>query len=223
MYKVCLLEDQLNLNKILSDYLKKEGYEVDSYYDGESLVNALEINYHLFILDIMLPYISGYEVFKEIKKRYQNIPIIFISARDSDLDKIIGLEMGSDDYISKPFLPKELVIRVNNLIKRVYKGSEEEIIFYKDYKIDISKRIVSSNERPIDLTTLEFDLLNYLVTNKSNALSREQILTSVWGSDYFGNDRVVDDLMRRLRKKMKNLNIETIYGFGYRLIWRNLI
>ena len=218
MYKVCLLEDQLNLNKILSDYLKKEGYEVDSYYDGESLVNALEINYHLFILDIMLPYISGYEVFKEIKKRYQNIPIIFISARDSDLDKIIGLEMGSDDYISKPFLPKELVIRVNNLIKRVYKGSEEEIIFYKDYKIDVSKRIVSCNEQTIDLTTLEFDLLNYLVTNKSNALSREQILTSVWGSDYFGNDRVVDDLMRRLRKKMKNLNIETIYGFGYRLI-----
>ena len=217
MYKLCLLEDQLSLNKILSDYLKKEGYKVDSYYDGESLVNALEINYHLFILDIMLPYISGYEVFKEIKKRYQNTPIIFISARDSDLDKIIGLEMGSDDYISKPFLPKELVIRVNNLIKRVYKGSEEEITFYNDYKIHISKRIVSSNERPIDLTTLEFDLLNYLITNKSNTLSREQILLSVWGSDYFGNDRVVDDLMRRLRKKMKNLNIETIYGFGYRL------
>ena len=145
------------------------------------------------------------------------MPVIFTSARDQDLDKIIGLELGSDDYITKPYSPKELVLRVNNMIKRVYKNLDENIINYEDYKIDKIKRMVFHKDKEITLTTLEFDLLMLLLNNINKSFSREEILDLVWGNDYFGSDRAVDDLVRRLRKKMPDLKISTIYGFGYRL------
>ena len=142
--------------------------------------------------------------------------MIFTSARDKDLDKIIGLELGSDDYITKPYSPKELVLRVNNMIKRVYSKDNKKIV-YDGYTIDLDKRSVSRGEVELTLTTLEFDLLYMFVTNKNKSFSRDDILNIIWGSDYFGNDRVVDDLVRRLRKKMPDININTIYGYGYRL------
>ena len=142
--------------------------------------------------------------------------MIFTSARDQDLDKIIGLELGSDDYITKPYSPKELVLRVNNIIKRVYRQLENKVE-YESYEIDLNKRIVYENGDEINLTTLEFDLLVLFLDNKDKSFSRDDILTGVWGKDYFGSDRVVDDLVRRLRKKMPKLHISTIYGFGYRL------
>ena len=132
------------------------------------------------------------------------------------LDKIIGLELGSDDYVTKPYSPKELVLRVNNLIKRAY-SNESEIIKYEDYEIDVDKRIVKEKNKELSLTTLEFDLLIMFVQNKNKSFSRNHILETVWGDDYFGSDRVVDDLVRRLRKKMPKLRLKTIYGFGYRL------
>ena len=192
-----------------------------TFYKGQDALNYIENNsdtIHLYILDIMLgDEISGYDIIKKIRENNSLVPVIFTSARDQDLDKIIGLELGSDDYITKPYSPKELVLRVNNIIKRVYKESDNHILQYLDYKIDIDRRIVSENEKEIKLTTLEFDLLLLLMNNKNKSFSRDEILNSVWGDDYFGSDRVVDDLIRRLRKKMKKLNVNTVYGYGYRL------
>lgn len=168
----------------------------------------------------MLPNnISGYDIIKEIRKNNEMMPVIFTSARDKDLDKIIGLELGSDDYITKPYSPKELVLRVNNIIKRVY-SNELNKIKYNDYTINLEKRMVLLNNKEIILTTLEFDLLNMFLQNKGKSFSRDEILSKVWGENYYGTDRVVDDLIRRLRKKMPDLNINTIYGYGYRLVWK---
>ena len=221
MYRVCLVEDEVDLSNLIKTYLEKASYEVVTFYKGQDALNYIENNsdtIHLYILDIMLgDAISGYDIIKKIRETNSLVPVIFTSARDQDLDKIIGLELGSDDYITKPYSPKELVLRVNNIIKRVYKESDNHILQYLDYKIDIDRRIVSENEKEIKLTTLEFDLLLLLMNNKNKSFSRDEILNSVWGDDYFGSDRVVDDLIRRLRKKMKKLNVNTVYGYGYRL------
>lgn len=221
MYRVCFVEDEVDLSNLIKTYLEKASYEVVTFYKGQDALNYIENNsdtIHLYILDIMLgDEISGYDIIKKIRENNSLVPVIFTSARDQDLDKIIGLELGSDDYITKPYSPKELVLRVNNIIKRVYKESDNHILQYLDYKIDIDRRIVSENEKEIKLTTLEFDLLLLLMNNKNKSFSRDEILNSVWGDDYFGSDRVVDDLIRRLRKKMKKLNVNTVYGYGYRL------
>ena len=138
-----------------------------------------------------------------------------MSARDKEFDRIIGLEKGSDDYITKPFSPKELVLRVNNIIRRVYK--EDDKIEVNGYQIDENQRSVTKGSEQIELTTKEFDLLMLFVKNRGTAFLREQILEKVWDENYYGSDRVVDDTLRRLRKKMPDMNIQTIYGFGYRL------
>lgn len=216
-YKIYLVEDDKNLNLILSTYLKKEGWEISSFFTGEEALNAIKTPPDLWILDIMLPDIDGYQIIKEIKSTTPNIPVIFISARDADIDRILGLELGSDDYLSKPFLPRELVIRTKKLLERVYK-TPMEIINIPPYTIDEKSRRVKKGEDIINLTSKEFDLLAFFIKNRNQALSREQILKCLWGEDYFGTDRVVDDLVRRLRKKMPELNIETIYGYGYRMI-----
>jgi len=217
MYKIALVEDEIDLNNLIKTYLKKNNYEVISYTNGTDAINNINSNIHLWILDIMLKDdISGYDIIKKIRENNKNVPVIFTSARDKDLDKIIGLELGSDDYITKPYSPKELVLRVNNIIKRVYQKDLQKLV-YENYIIDIDKRIVSEDNKEISLTTLEFDLLYMFLSNKNKQFSRDDILNSIWGYNYFGNDRVVDDLIRRLRKKMPKLNINTIYGYGYRL------
>ena len=218
MYKICLVEDEVDLSNLIKLYLEKEGYEVVQYREGMEAISNISSNYDLWILDIMLADdVSGYDVLKKVKEYNQDTPVIFTSARDKDIDKIIGLEMGSDDYITKPFSTKELVLRVNNLIKRVYKEKKDNLIEYDDYKIDLEKRIVLSLDKEISLTTLEFDLLKILVTNIGKVYSRDELLSLVWGENYFGSDRATDDLIRRLRKKMPKLNINTVYGYGYRL------
>ena len=218
MYKICLVEDEKNLNSLIKSYLEKEGYEVISCYNGRDAIDKIQdTEIKLWILDIMLgDSISGYDIIKEVRKTNVNVPVIFTSARDQDLDKIIGLELGSDDYITKPYSPKELVLRVNNIIKRVYSKTENKFV-YETYITDKNKRLVYENEKIINLTTLEYDLLIMFLDNKNKSFSREDILKIVWGDDYFGSDRVVDDLVRRLRRKMPKLSINTIYGFGYRL------
>ena len=216
-YKIVLVEDEINLNNLIKTYLEKSGYEVIQYFNGEEAINNINLDAHLWILDIMLPdETSGYDIIKKIRQENDHIPVIFTSARDKELDKIIGLELGSDDYITKPYSPKELVLRVNNIIKRVY-AQDLNKIKYENYLIDLNKRIVIENNNEINLTTLEFDLLNMFITNKNKSFSRDDILNIIWGENYFGTDRVVDDLIRRLRKKMPNLNINTMYGYGYRL------
>ncbi len=216
-YTIVLVEDEINLNNLIKVYLEKAGYNVIQYFNGTDALNNIDIKANLWILDIMLPdEINGYDIIKKIRENNEMMPVIFTSARDKDLDKIIGLELGSDDYLTKPYSPKELVLRVNNLIKRVY-SSDMSKIKYNNYLIDLEKRIVSSNNENLNLTTLEFDLLKMFLTNKNKSFSRDDILNIIWGENYFGTDRVVDDLIRRLRRKMPDLNIETMYGYGYRL------
>lgn len=218
MHKIALVEDEKDLNNLIKTYLEKEGYTVISYYNGTDAINNIDKDIHLWILDIMLgDDISGYDIIKKIREIDANVPVIFTSARDKELDKIIGLELGSDDYITKPYSPKELVLRVNNIIRRVY-AKDNQKINYKDYIIDLDKRMAFLREEDLNLTTLEFDLLYMFVTNKKKSFSRDDILNNIWGENYFGTDRVVDDLVRRLRKKMPLLDINTIYGYGYRLL-----
>lgn len=217
MYKIAFVEDEEDLNSLIKTYLEHEGYEVTSYLNGTDAIKDIDKNPDLWILDIMLPGdISGYDIIKKIREKNDVVPVIFTSARDEQLDKIIGLELGSDDYITKPYSPKELVLRVNNIIKRVYKNNNQKLV-YNNYYIDTKKRIVTLNDKEINLTTLEYDLLYMFVTNLGKSYSRDEILNVIWGEDYYGADRVVDDLVRRLRKKCPGLNINTIYGYGYRL------
>lgn len=217
MKRIILVEDEKDLNSLIKTYLEKAEYEVISYLTGEEALKNVNIDAHLWVLDIMLGGdVSGFDLLKQIREKNNNMPIIFTSARDKDLDKILGLELGCDDYITKPYSPKELVLRVNNLIKRVYEKEIKKII-YEEYVIDVDKRIVYLDNKNLNLTTLEFDLLYMFITNKDKSFTRDDILNNIWGSDYYGSDRVVDDLIRRIRKKMPNININTIYGYGYRL------
>ena len=217
MYKICLVEDEMNLNNIVKAYLENSGYEVKSLYSGREAMNYIGNEVSVWILDIMLgDDISGYDIIKKIRETDESVPVIFTSARDQELDKILGLELGSDDYITKPYSPKELVLRVNNIIKRVYTKNTSKTI-YETYEIDKERRIVLEDNKEISLTTLEYDLVLFFIENKNKSFSRDEILKNVWGTDYFGNDRVVDDLIRRVRKKLPKLNINTLYGFGYRL------
>jgi len=220
-YHIYLLEDEKSLNHVLSSYLKREGWQVTSFFNACSAEEKIASTPHLWILDIMLPDGDGFDLIKKIKKYQQNTPVIFISARDQELDRVVGLEMGSDDYIAKPFLPRELVIRTKKLLKRIYHNEEAMIdtSWYQvgPYIIESEKRIVRKENAIIDLTSKEFDLLLLFIKNLGRAFSRDSILNEVWGRDYFGVDRAVDDLVRRLRKRLPALVIETIYGYGYRM------
>ena len=219
MFKICLVEDEIDLSNLIKTYLEKAGYHVTCFTKGNDAINYIGSDVDLWILDIMLgDDVNGYDIIKEIRKKDEIVPVIFTSARDQDLDKILGLELGSDDYITKPYSSKELVLRVNNIIKRVYKDKFTTSINYDDYVIEIEKRMVFLKDKEIKMTTLEFDLLILFLKNKEKTFSREEILNAVWGSDYFGSDRVVDDLVRRVRKKLPKLNLDAIYGYGYRLL-----
>lgn len=214
---ICVVEDEKAINDLANQYLKKEGYEVRSYYTyEEASAHVGDDDVHLWILDIMLDDKSGFDLIEEIRLQGKDIPVIFMSARDKEFDRIIGLEKGSDDYITKPFSPKELVLRVNNVMKRVYRNDNNRIMV-DGYELDEEQRKVFDGGKEIDLTTKEFDLLMMFIKNKGMAFNREAILTNVWEENYYGSDRVVDDTLRRLRKKLPNLNIHTIYGYGYRL------
>lgn len=214
---ISIVEDEKDINNLVAQYLRKEGYEVHSYYTyEEASAHAGDDDVHLWILDIMLDDKSGFDLIEEIRLRDPDTPVIFMSARDKEFDRIIGLEKGSDDYITKPFSPKELVLRVNNIIKRAYRDNSNRISV-DGYELDEVQRKIYADNVEIELTTKEFDLLMMFIKNKGIAFSRDKILENVWDENYFGSDRVVDDTLRRLRKKLPNLNIHTIYGYGYRL------
>ena len=212
-----IVEDEKDINNLVAQYLRKEGYEVHSYYTyEEASAHVVDDDVHLWILDIMLDDKSGFDLIEEIRLQGPETPVIFMSARDKEFDRIIGLEKGCDDYITKPFSPKELVLRVNNIIKRAYRDDNNRISI-DGYELDEEQRKIYADNEEIELTTKEFDLLMMFIKNKGIAFSRDKILENVWDENYFGSDRVVDDTLRRLRKKLPNLNIHTIYGYGYRL------
>ena len=205
-----IVEDEKDINNLVAQYLRKEGYEVHSYYTyEEASAHVVDDDVHLWILDIMLDDKSGFDLIEEIRLQGPETPVIFMSARDKEFDRIIGLEKGCDDYITKPFSPKELVLRVNNIIKRAYRDDNNRISI-DGYELDEEQRKSYADNVEIELTTKEFDLLMMFIKNKGIAFSRDKILENVWDENYFGSDRVVDDTLRRLRKKLPNLNIHTI-------------
>jgi two-component system response regulator CssR len=225
--KIYLVEDEISLNLLLEKYLQREGYDVTTFSNGYSAIARIVDMPDLCILDIMLPDIDGYQIIKAIKANNKSTPVIFMSARNEELDRVVGLELGSDDYLSKPFLPRELVIRTNKLLERISGMDKDDAIKTSDvlnlggYSISKKQRTVFLGEDEVILTNKEFELLYYFIENKNNLVSREQILDTVWGDDYFGSDRVVDDTIRRIRKKVDKFTIETVYGYGYKLVYKS--
>jgi two-component system response regulator CssR len=217
--KIYYVEDEKDLSEIIRKYLTREGYETTVFHDGESAMEHIDDQVDLWILDIMLTgEVSGYDLIKALKEHNNPAAVIFTSARDQDLDKIMGLELGSDDYLAKPYSPRELILRVKAVLKRHQVPQVSEIVHYGEYEINMTRREIKLDSQMIDLTNKEFELLLFFIKNMNQAFAREDILKHVWGENYYGSDRVVDDLLRRLRHKMPELKIETIYGFGYRLL-----
>lgn len=215
---IAYVEDAYELSEIIRKYLQREGYLVNVYDNGEDALEMIEEPVDLWILDIMLKgEITGYDLIKKIKEKNPKQAIMFTSARDQDIDKIVGLELGSDDYLAKPFSPKELMLRVQAILRRTHPNAEG-VIEYAPYIIDTNKRQIHEGDVLIELTNKEFEMLAYFLNHPNTPLERDAILKHVWGDNYYGSDRVVDDLLRRLRQKMPDLKIETIYGFGYRML-----
>ncbi|MGP4082387.1 response regulator transcription factor [Pseudalkalibacillus sp. R45] len=217
-YMIYLVEDEQDLSAVLKAYMEKEGWKVKVFHDGTSALEYIEKPPHLWVLDIMLPGVDGYELLKQIKER-TDVPVIFTSARDQDLDRVLGLELGSDDYITKPFLPKELIIRAKKLMQRIYEGpgGKYQNRWVNEYCIHPLDRKITYRTEEVDLTTKEFEVVLYLTEHLNETKSRLDILEGVWGKDYVGSERAVDDVVRRIRKKMPRLNLETLYGGGYRI------
>ncbi len=220
-YHIGLVEDDKNIQDIVVAYLKKEGYQITVLDNAEDGWTLWENNPpDMWVLDIMLPGMDGYEFCRKIRNE-SDVPIIIISAKDEEIDKILGLELGSDDYLTKPFSPRELIARIKRLFKRVQPKSLDK---EADDRVKVDQLLVYKNERRVffegieyETTAKEYDMLLLLAENPNRAFSREELLIKVWGDDYFGSDRAVDDLMKRIRKKMENIPLETVWGFGYRL------
>lgn len=232
-FSIAIVDDDPNIRQIVEAYLQKEGYLTVSVHSAEEALHLKETNPpDLWVLDIMLPGMNGYEFCRRIRMESET-PIIMISARDEEVDKILGLELGSDDYLTKPFSPRELVARANRALRRWerMKHREEPSALPEDNTsseqsdhhrsgllvLDKEKRLVYSLGEEIEVTPKEFQVLALLAENPNRAFSRDELLTLVWGDDYFGSDRVVDDLIRRIRKKLDKIPLETVWGFGYRL------
>ncbi|MYL49616.1 response regulator [Halobacillus litoralis] len=217
-----LVEDDPNIRDIVEGYLNKEGYRVIAVDTAEKAWDIFqEQTPDLWVLDIMLPGMDGYEFCKKIRQTSE-VPIIIISAKDEEVDKILGLELGGDDYLTKPFSPRELVARAKRHLKRwqAMKPSEDEeqdTIVAGELELNDAERQAYFKGEEIEVTTKEFEMLKILASQENRAFAREELLIKVWGEDYYGSDRAVDDLIKRLRKKMKDLPIETVWGHGYRL------
>ena len=211
--RINIIEDEKSLHFLMAKYLADEGYKVQSFLNGAEAREHMREPVDLWVIDIMLPDTNGFSLFKEIKRYHPDVYTIFISARNQDIDRVAGLEMGCDDYIPKPFMVRELIIKVNRLLRR--NGEQRSTLLFGRYQLDLRRRQVRDGQEVIVLSSNEYELLLYLLNNENAVLSRENILDHVWGMDYYGTDRVVDDTIRRLRKKIDGLKIKTIYGQGY--------
>lgn len=219
-YRIGVIEDDPNIQKIVQAYLEREGYDIlvtDNAEDGLTIWENERID--MWIIDIMLPGMDGFEFCKRIRN-HSDVPIIIISAKDEEIDKVLGLELGSDDYLTKPFSPRELVARIKRLFKRTFGHHEaennDELRLGSLLVLKEARRVFWQNEE-VEITTKEFDLLVLFAANPGQAFSREDLLDKVWGADYIGSDRAVDDLVKRLRRKMPQLPLETVWGYGYRM------
>lgn len=219
--KILIVEDEKKIARFLELELQYEGYEVDKAYDGRDGLNkALDNNYILIILDLMLPELNGIEVCRRIRQ-VSSVPIIMLTAKDSTMDKVMGLDNGADDYVTKPFAIEELLARIRVSLKRNTNtsGKNGTLLSVRKLQLDLDKYTASYDSKSIELTKKEFDLLKYLIENKNIAITREQILEKVWDYQYFGDTNIVDVYIRYLRSKIDNKFddkfIYTIRGVGY--------
>ena len=218
MKKILIIEDESNISDFVKMELEYEGYEAEISEDGkEGLIKALREDYDLIVLDLMLPGISGLEVCRRLKKE-KDIPVIMLSAKDSVMDKVAGLQIGADDYIAKPFAIEELIARIQAIFRRTEKV-KSNIIKFKDLSIQLESRTVMKNEEKINLTNKEYELLILLLNNKGKVVTRDNILNEVWGYDYDAGTNVVDVYVSYLRNKLDEKNkeayIETVRAVGY--------
>lgn len=230
---ILVVDDEHNIRHLLRMYLEQEGYTVEDVADGVTALQRLDRQPHpdLIVLDLMLPGVDGWEVCRRLRAgQHAKLPILMLTARDDDVDKIVGLELGADDYVTKPFNPREVVARVKAILRRTGQGDltgtpstpadqEEVILTVQDLSVDLQQRRVTLDGKIIDLRRKEFDLLEALVRQQEVVLSRDQLLDEVWGYDYFGQTRTVDVHIAALRRKLaaSAVEIETITGIGYRL------
>lgn len=215
--KILIAEDESRMRRLLSDYLKREDYVTIEAENGKKALEVFDSEkIDLIILDIMMPEYDGWTVCREVRKN-SNVPIIILTARSEESDELFGFDLGADEYITKPFSPKILVARVKALLKRSYKKDSAKISL-QGLELDIMAHKVFVEDKEIEMTPKEYELLTYMIENEGNALSREQILNNVWGYDYFGDLRTVDTHIKRLRIKLKNRSkyIQTVRGVGYR-------
>lgn len=214
---ILVCDDEELIRDVIKEYLLLNNYVVEEAVDGKDALNKVEKNdYDLIIMDIMMPHMDGYTACKEIKK-IKNIPFIMLSARGEEYDKLIGFDLGIDDYVTKPFSPKELVARVKAILKRNNKLESDKLIF-DGLTIDVLAHEVRVDNKKINLTPKEYDLLKYLVDNKNIALTREQLLTNIWGYDFYGDDRTVDTHIKTLRNNLGKYRkfIITVRAVGYK-------
>ena len=223
--KILIIEDEASISDIIRFNLKKEGYEVDAAYDGKAgLEKALKGEPDLILLDIMLPIMDGFEVCRKVREK-SNVPILMLTAKEEEVDKVLGLELGADDYITKPFGMRELIARIKANIRRsgLMEGKAEEAADVQSFgklEIDMNRYETRKNGQALDLTLREFELLKYLAERKGKVFSREQLLEEVWGYEYYGDIRTVDVTVRRLREKLEDdpgdpKYIKTRRGIGY--------
>lgn len=220
MYKLLVVDDEAKIREVIKEYAEFGGYAVTEAEDGMSAVGLCKLNdYDLIIMDIMMPKLDGFSACKEIKK-LKDIPIIMLSARGEEYDKLFGFELGIDDYVVKPFSPKELMARVNAVLSRKNSSSSavQEVMKFDGLEINIPARTVSVDGTKIDLTPKEYELLFYLVNNKNIALSRDKLLSDIWGYDFFGDDRTIDTHIKNLRNNLGPYRdfIVTLRGVGYK-------
>jgi two-component system alkaline phosphatase synthesis response regulator PhoP len=221
MTKILVIDDEPSIINLVTAYLKPEGYEVYTAADGNAgLKSARAFKPDLIILDLMLPGMDGIELLS-ILRRESDVYVIMLTARTDETDKIVGLSVGADDYVTKPFSPRELVARVKAALRRIKTGTgsgvERSVLSFKHVLIDINAHTVSVDDVPIELTSIEFDLLRALAENRGRVLSREQLLEKIWGAEYFGEMRVVDVHLGHVRQKLGNESlIATVRGVGYR-------
>lgn len=220
MYKLLVVDDEPKIREVIREYAEFNGYEVTEAGDGMSAVGLCKLNtYDLIILDIMMPKLDGFSACKEIKK-IQDVPIIMLSARGEEYDKLFGFELGIDDYIVKPFSPKELMARINVVLMRRKASSQtkSDVLKFNGLEINIAARTVSVDGSRVELTPKEYDLLFYLIENKNIALTRDKLLSDIWGYDFFGDDRTIDTHIKNLRNNLGPYRdyIVTLRGVGYK-------
>ncbi len=221
MYKILVVDDEAKIREVIREYSEFNGFEVTEAEDGMSAVGLVKLNnYDIIIMDVMMPKLDGFSACKEIKK-IKDIPVIMLSARGEEYDKLFGFELGIDDYMVKPFSPKELMARVNAVLARHNNGSQQEtneVMEFGGLVIDIPGRSVSVDGEKIELTPKEYDLLFFLVENKNIALSRDKLLQDIWGYDFFGDDRTIDTHIKNLRNNLGPYrdHIVTLRGVGYK-------